>query len=348
MRQSNIRPFGAMPDGAPVEEITLAGAGITAAIITYGGAVRSLTVPDRTGAPTDVVLGFDTLEDYRVQDKYIGAIVGRCANRIAGGRFSLNGREYPLFVNNGPNHLHGGQVGFDRQVWTVEELRENEAVLRLVSPDGQEGYPGRLEVRVTYTLEEKSLSIFYEARSDADTVCSLTNHSYFNLSGQGRGDVLDHRIQLCAQYYTPADRQSIPTGQLAPVEGTPMDLRQPVQIGARIGGDFPQLLWAGGYDHNWAVDGQPGQLRPAGRAAAPDTGIAMEVETTMPGIQFYTGNFLAGCPAGKGGARYENRSGFALETQFYPDAVHHPGFPSPVLRAGERYAHRTVYRFGLD
>jgi len=340
-------PFGVMPDGAPVEEIGLAGEDIACKIITYGGAVRAITVPDRDGRPVDVALGFDTLADYLAQDKYIGALVGRCANRIAGGRFLLGGREWILLANDGPNHLHGGGVGFDKQVWTVEEAGTDRAVLSLFSPDGQEGYPGGLAVRVTYALEGRGLSIRYEAESDADTVCNLTNHTYFDLSGHGSGSILDHRIQLFAQSYTPADEMSIPTGQIAPVEGTPMDLRRPVRIGDRIDGDFPQLTSAGGYDHNWVVDGQIGRLRRVGSVYAPDTGIVMEVESTMPGVQFYAGNYLDGCPRGKGGALYGRRCGLALETQYFPDAIDHADFPSPVLRAGEKYDHRTVYRFGV-
>lgn len=348
MEEQSRRLFGTMPDGTQVEEITLRSGGLTAGILTYGGAVRTLTVPGRSGAPVDVALGFDSLEDYRRQDKYLGALVGRVANRIGGARFSLGGREYPLAANNGENHLHGGLVGFDRQVWRVEEAEEDRLVLSLFSPDGQEGYPGDLSVRVAYTLSPEGLSIAYWARSSRDTLCNLTNHSYFNLNGHASGPVAGQYIQINAGRYTPADGGSIPTGELAPVEGTPMDLRAGVRIGARIDEDFPQLTMAGGYDHNWVVDGPAGTLRPAARAWSEETGIVLAVSTTMPGVQFYTGNYLDGCPAGKGNAPYGKRWGFCLETQFFPDAVHHPEFPSPVLRAGAEYRQETRFCFSVD
>ena len=348
MSYPNVIPFGSMPDGTPVEQVTLTHGPMSCQILTYGGAIRALTVPDRTGRPVDVALGFDSLEDYRAQDKYIGALIGRCANRIGGGRFVLNGREYPLLVNNGPNHLHGGGVGFDKQVWKLESVGKSALTLSLFSPDGQEGYPGDLAVQVTYTLSDEGLSIDYLARAGQDTVCSLTSHAYFNLSGHGSGSILNHEIQLFAQRYTPADSTSIPTGEIAPVERTPMDLRRPTRIGAHIDEPFQQLEFAGGYDHNWVVDGPSGTLRPAAIVSAPDTGIVMAVESTLPGVQFYAGNFLDGCPAGKGGAVYGRRAGLALETQYFHDAVNKPSFPSPVLRAGEEYRHRTVYRFGTE
>lgn len=336
-----------MPDGTPVEELTLRSGALTCKVITYGGAVRSLMVPDRDGKPVDVVLGFDTLEDYRKQDKYIGALVGRYANRIGGARFTLNGVEYTLAANDGPNSLHGGNVGFDKQVWTVEELRENAVTLSLVSPDMQEGYPGTLSVRVAYTLSDGALSIGYWGKSDRDTVFNPTNHSYFNLSGHGGGAITGHYIKLYASRYTPAAAGLIPTGELAPVEGTPLDLRRSQPVGEHIDDEFAQLAMGGGYDHNWAIDGWDGTLRPAARAWSPDTGICMEASTTLPGIQLYTGNFVEGCPAGKGGAVYGNRRAFCLETQFYPDTPNHPGFPSCVCRAGEEYHSTTVYSFSV-
>lgn len=350
--EENRRPFGQMPGGAPVEELTLRALGpednrYVCKIITYGGAVRSLIVPDRDGNPVDVVLGFDTLEDYRAQDKYIGALVGRYANRIGGAKFTLNGAEYPLFANDGPNSLHGGQAGFDKRVWTVEELGGSTATLSLVSPDMEEGYPGRLEVRVTYTLSEGGLAISYRARSDRDTVCNLTNHSYFNLSGHDSGSVEGQYIKLNASRYTPTGPGSIPTGEIAPVEDTPMDLRTAQPIGARIGEPFDQLAMAGGYDHNWVIDKHVGTIWKAAAAWSPDTGIAMDTATTLPGVQFYAGNFLGGCPRGKGGAVYGDRCGFCLETQFFPDTPNKPGFPSCVLRAGEEYHSITVYSFGV-
>lgn len=341
----NRQPFGVMPDGTKVERLTLAHGPLSCEIITYGGAVRALTVPDRAGRPVDVALGFDSLEDYLRQDKYLGALIGRYGNRIGKASFVLNGREYPLRANDGENHLHGGPGGFDKRVWTVEELAADAVVLSLFSPDGEEGYPGDLSVQVTYTLTGDGLSIRYEAKSTADTLCNLTNHTYFNLSGHASGPVSGQTVQIFADAYTPTDAGSIPTGELAPVEGTPMDLRAGLPIGARADEDFPQLKLAGGYDHNWVLNGPAGELRTAARASSPDTGIVLEVLTDQPGIQFYSGNYLDGCPAGKGGAPYARRWGFCLETQVFPDAPHHTAFPSAVLRAGELYRGETVYRF---
>jgi len=348
--EQNRTAFGRMPDGAQVELLTLRDGACVCEIITYGGAVRSLVVPDRDGRPVDVVLGFDTLEDYMAQDKYIGALVGRYANRIGGAKFTLDGVEYRLAANDRENSLHGGNVGFDKQVWTVEALAGNSVTLSLTSPDGQEGYPGTLKVRVTYTLADGALSIDYWARSDQDTVCNLTNHSYFNLSGHDSGSVESQDIRLYASRYTPTVPGSIPTGEAAPVDGTVMDLRRTRPIGACIDEDFEQLAIAGGWDHNWVIDGWDGTgrqdaPRPAAWAWSPDTCIAMEVLTTLPGVQFYSGNYLDGCPAGKGGAPYGKRCGFCLETQFFPDSPNRPRFPSCVLRAGEEYRSRTVYRF---
>lgn len=342
---ANRTTFATMPDGSLVEELTLCAGPLRCSILTYGGAVRSLVVPDRDGNPVDVVLGFDSLEDYQAQTCYIGALIGRCGNRIGGAKFTLNGVEYSLFVNNSPNHLHGGAVGFDKQNWTVESLTDNQVVLSLVSPDGQENYPGTLTVTVTYTLTREGLSIAYRATTDADTLCNLTNHSYFNLSGHNSGSVAEQTISIAAQCYTPTNAGSIPTGEIASVAGTPMDLRTPVAIGAHWDDDFPQLVMAGGYDHNWVLDGQPGQLRCVATAHSPATGITMEVYTTTPGMQFYSGNFLEDCPAGKGGAHYFPRCAFALETQNFPDAPHHDNFPSAVLKPGQEYREETVYKF---
>lgn len=339
-------PFGTMPDGTPVELYKLTAGALSCQIITFGGSLQSLHVPDRSGKPVDVLLGFDALEPYRTHGKSLGALVGRYANRIGGARFTLNGKTYSLAANNnGVNHLHGGLVGFNQRVWTVEEAEDNRLVLSLLSPDGEEGYPGTLKVQVTYTLTEEGLTIDYRAESGRDTVCNLTNHAYFNLSGHDSGPVLDQTIQLLADRYTPTDPLSIPTGEIAPVEGTPMDLRQPTPIGARIGEAFPQLLQAGGYDHNWIPVGESDALRPIARASSPVTGVSMEVLSTLPGVQFYSGNYLDGCPAGKGGAPYGGRWGFCLETQFYPDSPNHENFPSCVLRAGEVFHHTTVFRF---
>ena len=347
MDHLDLRPFGTLPDGQPVALITLRKGRLSCEILTYGGALRSLTVPGRQGGEVDVLLGLPTLEDYLRQDKFLGALIGRYANRIGDSRFTLNGKEYPLRANDGKNHLHGGQVGFDKQVWTVSEGGADFVTLTLHSPDGQEGYPGDLDVSVTYRLTEDSIVLDYRATSSADTLCNLTNHAYFNLSGHQSGPVTAQGIQIYAQSYTPTDAGSIPTGEIAPVEGTPMDLRFGRAIGERVDEDFDQLTMAGGYDHNYVVDGPAGVLRPAARAWSPDTGITMEVLTTQPGIQFYSGNYLDGCPAGKDGAPYARRWAFCLETQTFPDAPNKPQFPSALLAKGEEYHQTTVYRFGL-
>lgn len=333
MNEKNTTAFGLMPDGAPVEEIALADGSISCKIITYGGALRTLSVPDRTGRPTDVLLGFDTLEDYLAQDKYLGALVGRCANRIGGSRFTLEGREYPLRANDGPNHLHGGLAGFDKKIWQVRAQSANSLTLSLFSPDGEEGYPGDLEAAVTYTLQRGALEIAYRAESSKTTLCNLTNHAYFNLSGHGSGSIDGQYIRLAAGRHTPVGEELIPTGAIDPVDGTPMDLRRLQPIGERT------------YDNNWAIDNWDGTLRPAARAWSPDTGIVMDTLTTLPGIQFYTGSFLDGCPLGKGGARYAKHCAFCLETQYFPDSPNHPNFPSAVLEAGAAYESKTVYRF---
>lgn len=346
--EDNRTAFGRMPDGTQVDQITLKNGDMACRIITYGGAVRSLTVPDRDGAPVDVALGFDTLEAYRTQDKYMGAIVGRYANRIGGAKFTLNGIEYPLYANDGPNSLHGGRAGFDKKVWTVERLAADSATLSLVSPDGEEGYPGTLRVEATYTLRDGELLLWYQASCDKDTPCSLTNHTYFNLSGHDSGSVEGQYIKLYASRYTPTAPGSIPTGEIALVEGTPMDLRTAQPIGAHIGDPFDQLVMARGYDHNWVIDGFDDMAAvPAARAWSPDTGICLEAATTQPGVQFYTGNYVGGCPAGKGGAAYRDRHGFCLETQCFPDSPNQPNFSPWVLRAGSEYRSGTVYRFSI-
>lgn len=341
-------PFGTTPAGEAVERITLRRGGMSCSVLTLGATLQSLVVPDRDGDPVDVVLGYETVEEYLNQDAYLGAVVGRFANRIAKGRFTLNGKEYSLAVNNGPNHLHGGVVGFSYLVWTVEELSEGRLTLSLTSPDGQEGYPGNLTVRVTYLLTENALELRYWAKSDQDTPCNLTNHSYFNLSGQGSGPVLDQEVALMADYYTPADPTSIPTGELAPVAGTPMDLRQSAPIGLHIEDPFDQLTQAKGYDHNYVVDGPMGTLRPFARCVSHRTGIVLLGETTLPGVQFYTANYLQEGRRGKEGAVYAPRHAFCLETQFYPDSPNQPTFPDPILSAGKIYDHRTRFTFSVE
>lgn len=348
MKQENRVLFGTTADGQPVEALTLDNGVLSCQLLTFGAALRALWVPDRDGNRVDVVLGYDTLEEYQSRDGYLGAVVGRFANRIAGGRFTLNGHTYPLAVNNGPNHLHGGVVGFSYRVWEVEELTAERAVLTLDSPDGEEGYPGHLRVRVTYALEGDALSIRYQGATDGDTPCNLTNHSYFNLAGQGSGSVLEQEITLHAARYTPTDETSIPCGTLEPVEGTPMDFRQPARLGARIDEPFVQLVQGRGYDHNYVVDGPQGTLRPAARAHSDATGITMETETTLPGVQLYTANYIDQGRPGKGGAVYGPRCAFCLETQFFPDSPNQPKFPSAILRAGEQYDHTTRFRFSVE
>lgn len=345
METPNRSLFGRLPDGTAVEQIELRSGRLSCRIITYGGALRSLMVPDKMGVPVDVVLGFDSLGGYLCQDKYMGALIGRYANRIGGSRFMLGGKEYCLFANEGKNHLHGGRAGFDKQVWTVEEVGESTLTLFLFSPHMQEGYPGDMAIRVTYRLTEDALELDYTAQSSAETVCNLTNHAYFNLSGHGSGTVEDHLVQVFASRYTPVGEGSIPTGELASVGGTPMDLRSPRRVGDHVDGGFSQLALTGGYDHNWCLDGWDDTLRLAARVTAPDTGICMEVLTTMPGVQFYSGNYLDGCPTGKGGAGYGRRGGLCLETQFFPDSPNHKDFPDAVLRPGEAYHQTTAYRF---
>ena len=346
--QSSRRPFGTTRSGEPVELLTLDNGRLSCQILTFGATLRTLSVPSRDGAQRDVVLGYDTLLEYETQDGYLGAVVGRYANRIARGHFSLNGKEYTLACNNGPNHLHGGVVGFSYRVWTVEELTGKRAVLSLISPDGEEGYPGHLQIRVTYQLEGDSLTLRYHSVCDQDTVCNLTNHSYFNLNGQGSGPVLEQEITLFAQSYTPADATSIPTGAIELVEGTPMDLRSPTPLGLHINEPFPQLELGHGYDHNFVVDGPAGTLRPAARAHSPASGITMEVETTLPGVQLYTANFLDDGRHGKEGTVYGPRHAFCLETQFFPDSPNHPQFPSCLLKAGQKREDVTRFIFRVE
>lgn len=344
----SIRPFGTTPEGQTVSLITLDNGILSCHILTYGATLQALYVPDRRGRGVDVVLGYDTLEEYMAQDGYLGATVGRYANRIAGGRFSLNGREYLLAANNGNNHLHGGIRGFSHRNWSVDNCTADSLTLSLESKDGEEGYPGTLLVKVTYALQGHALSIRYHAVSDADTPCNLTNHSYFNLSGHAGGPVLDQQVQLFAQTYTPSNAESIPLGAIVPVEGTPMDLQSPTAIGAHIEEDFHQLVQGHGYDHNYVVDGEAGTLRPAARAYSGDTGITMQVHTTQPGVQFYTANFLEAGRRGKGGCAYGPRHAFCLETQNFPDAPNQPAFPRAVLKRNEAYQHTTEFIFTAE
>ena len=342
-------PFGTMPDGKPVEQFTLANAhGVELKAITYGGIITSLRVPDRTGKVDDIVLGFDSLDGYLKNDPFFGAIIGRYGNRIGKAQFTLDRQTYKLASNNGPNHLHGGNRGFDKVLWTAEPVAGSNAIaFTRTSPDGEEGYPGNLRVRVTYTLTDNNeLVVEYRATTDKATPVNLTQHSYFNLAGQASGDILGHQLMLNADRYTPVDDTLIPTGELAPVASTPFDFRQPAAIGARINNDHPQLKAGKGYDHNWVLNPGTG-LRLAARVSEPKTGRTLEVSTTEPGIQFYAGNFLDGTLTGKGGAVYKHRTGFCLETQHYPDSPNKPKFPSTTLRPGGEYRTRTVFTFGV-
>lgn len=341
MAELTWQPFGLTADRREVELWTLRAGRYAAQVLTYGGILRSFTVPASEGS-RDIVLGCETLAQYETQDKYLGALVGRVANRIGGASFELNGKTYPLAANNGPNCLHGGIRGFNQTVWEAGE--ENGAlVLAHTSPDGEEGFPGTLKVRVTYTLTADGvLTLDYRAESDADTLCNLTNHSYFNLLGHAHGSLEGQRIQVWADAITETDGDSTPTGVLLPVDGTPFDLRRPVEFLQGLAMEHPQLTLGNGYDHNFVLSRQPrSPMRLAARVTG--GGLCLECYTTQPGLQLYTANYLDGTP-GKGGAAYGPRSAFCLETQAWPDAIHHAAFPSVVLRAGESYHHTTAYR----
>ena len=342
--------FGKTAEGENVDIYTLQNAnGVEAKITNYGGIVVSMKVPDRNGKIDDVMLGFNDLDSYLKGHPYFGAIIGRYGNRIAKGRFTLNGVEYKLAVNNGENHLHGGIKGFDKVVWTGKETRSKAGpgvVLTYLSKDGEEGYPGNLRVRVTYTLtNNNSLKMDYWATTDKDTVINLTNHAYFNLAGEGNGDILNHRVIINATRFVPTDAGSIPTGELRRVTGTPFDFLNLTAIGARINNDEEQLKLGNGYDHTWIINGRAGTMRLAAQAFEPTSGRWLEVFTTEPGMQFYTGNFLDGTLTGKSGKLYPRRSGFCFETQHYPDSPNQPAFPTTTLKKGAIYKSTTIYRF---
>jgi len=335
-------------DGQPVDLYTLQDGKITVKILTYGGIVQSIEAPDRNGKTANIVLGFDGLDGYvQTGNKpYMGAIIGRYANRIAGGTFQLNGKTYHVPKNDGDNALHGGLNGFNKKVWTSTET-ENGVELKYVSKDGEEGFPGNLTTTVRYTLKGNELRIDYTATTDADTVLNLTNHSYFNLKGQGNGDILGHAMKINAHRYTPVDKNLIPTGELAPVAGTPFDFLEPTAIGARIDADNEQLKLARGYDQNWVLEGDGKKVIVAAEAYEPTTGRVLEVLTDQPGIQFYTGNFLDGSVTGTDGKVYKKRYAFCLETQRYPDSPNHPKFPTTELKPGQTFRSTTVYRFSV-
>ncbi|AHG92044.1 Aldose 1-epimerase [Gemmatirosa kalamazoonensis] len=349
-RGVRCEPFGVTSSGETVHAYTLTNAnGVALRFLTLGGIIASLHVPDRDGALDDVVLGYDTLDAYEADPRYLGTLVGRYANRIAGGRFTLDGTEHVVDANDGPNHLHGGPGGFHTAVWATEPFADERgvgAVLRHVSPDGDEGYPGALAAHVRYTLtQDDALVVEYHATTTRATPVNLTQHAYFNLAGHGAGDVCEHLLTLSASRYTPVDALLIPTGELRAVQDTPFDFRTPTAIGARIDDADPQLAHAGGYDHNFVIDGDAPGLRFAARVHEPRSGRALDVFTTEPGVHFYSGNALAEGPPGKGGVRYGARSGLALETQHFPDSPNQPHFPSTILRPGDTYTSRTVFRF---
>ncbi len=347
--------FGTTADGTPVDLFALTNRrGVVARIASYGGTLVSLDLPDRDGKPGDVVLGYDALDGYLARGcPYFGCLVGRYANRIAEGRFTLGGRTYELARNDGENHLHGGLKGFDKFVWAARAVGAAGSVgveLERRSEDGEEGYPGNLSVTVRFTLDdEDELRIDYSATTDRTTICNLTHHGYFNLDGAGNGDILEHRLMIDADRFTPVGKGLIPTGELRRVAGTAMDFTRLAAIGARIGSADEQIVAAGGYDHNWVLNRAGRELSLAARLVSPRTGRAMEVLTTEPGLQFYSGNFLGGDGAitGKGGKVYGRHAGLCLETQHFPDSPHQPGFPSTVLEPGETYRTTTIYRFSV-
>ena len=344
-------PFGRLSDGTAIDLYTLTNRnGVRAQITNYGGAVVSLSVPDARGRVADVVLGYDTPAAYEADTFYMGTIIGRYANRIAGGRFTLGGTEYRLAQNNGPNHLHGGVRGFNKVVWRAREVRRRGGPaleLSYLSKDGEEGYPGNLSVTVTYVLTNADeLRIEYAATTDKETVVNLTSHPYFNLAGAGRGSILGHVLRINAGRFTPVDETSIPTGELRPVKGTPFDFTRPTAIGARIDQADEQLRLGSGYDHNYVLNKQGAELSLAAQVYEPSSGRAMQVWTTEPGMQLYTGNFLADV-RGKAGQVYRRREGFCLEAEHFPDSPNKPSFPSTVLRPGGRYAQTTLYKFAV-
>ena len=344
--QLTRKSWGRLADGTAVEIYALRNGKIEAAITTYGGIVVSLQVPDRKGNMDDVVLGYDSLSQYVSNNPYFGAIVGRYANRIAHGSFLLEGKTYSVPKNNGDNSLHGGTRGFDKVVWKAKPIKDG-IELSYVSRDGEQGYPGTLTATVRYTLNDDGLRIEYSATTNKPTVVNLTNHSYFNLAGQGKGTILQQQLKIHASRFTPVDSTLIPTGELRSVEGTAFDFRALTPIGERIDADEDQLHKGKGYDHNWVLDKSQGKLSEAAELYDPGTGRVLQVLTTEPGLQFYSGNFLDGTIVGKQGRTYEHRSGLCLETQHFPDSPNHPNFPSTELKPGKRYRSVTAFKFSV-
>lgn len=351
--------WGVLPDGGHGQLFTLRNAhGVTVRFTNYGGIITEIDTPDRTGAIGDIVLGFPSLNGYVVDSAkgglFFGALIGRYANRLARGQFTLDGRSYQVPVTTPPNSLHGGSQGFDKRVWTVRPLEakagEASAELSLISPDGDQGFPGTLRVHVTYTLTDTDeLRLQYRATTDRDTVLNLTNHSYFNLGGNGSGSIEHEVLRIAADRYTPTDSTSIPTGAIDPVANTPLDFRTPTVIGDRLRSSFPQMVYARGYDQNWVVDGVPGQVpRLAAEVSDPRSGRTMQVLTTQPGLQVYTGNSLDGTYVGSAGTAYRQTDGIAFEAQHYPDSPNHSDFPTTELKPGQTFEQTTIYRFGMS
>ncbi|HOW09728.1 MAG TPA: aldose epimerase family protein [Bacteroidales bacterium] len=339
--------FKSIHNGKPTGLYTLKNHnGVAVRITNYGAIIVSIVVPDRKGNFADIVQGYDTIREYiEGNSPYMGAICGRCANRIAGGRFELNGKQYSLAVNNGPNHLHGGITGFSKVVWDVLNANSSQVQLEYVSKDGEENYPGNLRVSVTYTLtEDDELRIGYRAVTDKPTVVNLAGHSYFNLAGEGSGSIYDQELMINARFFTPIDETSVPTGEILSVKGTPMDFTSPKKIGAEIDSDYEQLRFGAGYDHNFVLDHPTGVTGLAAAAFDPASGRVLEVYTTQPGLQLYTANWIDN-EKGKGGKRYGRRWAFCLETQHFADAVNKPHFPSAILNPGEEYRHNCIYKF---
>lgn len=339
-------PFGTEKNGKPVEMYTLKSPELEVKLITLGARIQTINAPDRNGAFADVVLGFSTAAEYQGEGgRYFGAIVGRYGNRIAKGQFAIDGKTYHVPINNNGQSLHGGLDGFDNRIWSAKQLPDG-VEFTLVSPDGDQGYPGQLTAHVRYTLHGPSLKIEYSATTTKPTVLNLTNHSYFNLAGEGNGTILNQKVEIHADRYTPVDAVLIPTGELSSVAGTPFDFRMPHTVGERIEAANDQLKIAGGYDHNFVLNGEAGTLRTAAVALDPASGRLLRVETTEPGVQFYTGNFIKdGQMTGTGGKKYQHRGGFCFETQHFPDSPNHPAFPSTLLRPGQTFHSTTVFSF---
>ena len=313
-------------------------------ISEFGASIISIKTPDRHGKIVDVVLGYDDIEKYKRQTKYIGATVGRCCNRIKNGLIEIDGTQYQLNCNDGKNHLHGGNIGFDKKIWNSKEI-ENGVELNYISEDGEENYPGQLDAKVTYTLKENSLVINYKATTNKTTICNLTNHTYFNLNGYG--NILQHQVQILADYFTENNQESIPTGKIIPVDNTPMDFRNPQYIEKDINNEYYQIKYAKGFDNNWVLNNYNGEIRKIATAYSELSGIELEVSTDLPGLQFYSGNFLDGAENGKNNIPIKNHSGFCLECQYFPDAFNHKNFPQPVLKKGEVYNKTIEYKFNV-